>query len=178
MRRRRLLTLPLLLLVASSCKSRPLEVEIDRAELQARVAKNFPLTLQHLIGELTLTDPNVLLTEGSDRLGVDMNAELRVGLLPPAKAALTVSGRPRYDSASKAFFLDEPKLDRLEITGLAPEQSASLKAAVETVAVPALERIPVYELAERDLKESAAARVLSAVSVKNGKLVAELSLSR
>ncbi|HVJ21495.1 MAG TPA: DUF1439 domain-containing protein [Polyangiaceae bacterium] len=166
---------PLLLLVAVGCK-RSVTVEVEQSEIQQRLAAKFPVQKPVLLGTISLENPNVILRENSDRIGVALDAKLTLPLFPPYIGKLTVSGKPAYRPAEKAFYLQEAALESFEVSGLPAAQAEALRGPTEIVARSVLDSFPVYQFDQRNWKEVSAEHVLQSVKVENGKLHATLGL--
>jgi hypothetical protein len=171
---RRLLCLGLA--VAPLACDRSLTVEIAPESIQQRLDAKFPVQQPLLFGTVTFDNPKVVLREGSDRLGIELQVKLQVPLLPAANGSLSASGRPLYRADQKAFYLQGATIDRLDIVGLPPAEAEKLRGPAEIVARAVLDSFPVYELEQRNWKEATAEHTLKSVSVRNGKLLATLSL--
>lgn len=163
-------------MLTAACGKRPATITIEQPEIQQRVSALFPIQRDVLLARVTLQNPVVILREGSDRIGVDLDVRVALPLLPEQTGKLGASGKLAYRPAEKAFYLEVPTVDRLEIAGVPPEHAAQLRGAAEAVVRLVLASQPVYQLAQRDYKEVAAEHVLENVSVRNGKVVAELGL--
>ncbi len=163
-------------LTACTDSSRSVIVSVDRAELQERVDVRFPIANSTLLTNVVLQDPRVMLTDGSDRLGIGLSIGASLPLLGTVNGTLVVSGELAYDSQSKGFFLYRPRLDTLNIDGIGPTVTATARQGIESAAHLALAELPIYTLRARTLQEVAAGHVLKSVRVRNGKLYLELGL--
>lgn len=160
------------------CKSGETVVTLTRDELQARVAPRFPITKNWLVLSVTLSEPEIFLSEGANQIGINTLVELNIPLLKPISGYLGVAAMPRYDAESKSFYLDHATVERLDLPGLTPELQVKARAAIETIVRQELAKRPIYELKGRNLKEITAAYTLQEVQVQEGKLRATFSLSR
>jgi len=170
------LLVPFVALGALGCRSRDVVVTLTRDEIQERVAPRFPVTKSAFFIDLVLRDPVVVLRDGTDRIGIELTADLRIPLLPALSGRIAATGIPRYEGTQKAFYLDQPVVENLRIAGLKPEYEPKARAAVEQVAREALAKHPIYEFKGRNLKEVTASFVLRGVQVRDGKLQATLAL--
>jgi hypothetical protein len=174
--RRALLALVCLALWMVGCRGRSIVITLDRADLQRRMDAAFPWEKSELGATVRLEHPSVILSEASDRVGLELGA--RVSLPFPFSreysGKVASSGKLTYQREEKAFYLREATLDRLEIDGVPPEQTALVRQPLAMVVSAALGRLPVYELGDSSRKEAVAGYFLREVRVKNGKVEAEL----
>ena len=162
---------------SSACgKPKLLTVVIERAEVQERVEAKFPAQMEKYLVHVVLDDPQVLLANGSDRLGLVVRARIKAPFLKEQTGRVGATGKLLYVPEQKAFYLAEPAIERVEVPGLSPEQLAKARGPIEAVARATLDHFPVYELSSRNLKELTARHVLHSVRVRNGQLHAELGL--
>ncbi|MFA6499944.1 MAG: DUF1439 domain-containing protein [Desulfurivibrionaceae bacterium] len=151
---------------------------LTRDEIQARVVPRFPITKNWLVLSVTLSEPDIFLSEGANQIGINTLVELNIPLLKSISGYLGVAAMPRFDAESKSFYLDDATVERLDLPGLMPELQIKARAAIETIVRQELAKRPIYELKGRNLKEITAAYTLQEVQVQEGKLRATFSLSR
>jgi hypothetical protein len=151
-------------------------VRLSRDDIQRRLDTAFPVDQQLLLTRVVLEHPKVILTNGSDRIGVGLDVRVEIPIVGPRSGSVTLSGGIDYRREQKAFFLRDPKLDQVEVQGLTAEQLGPVKGPLESVARGALTVFPIYELKQRNLGENAAEHVLRKVWVKDGNVYAELGL--
>ena len=112
------------------------EYSASRAELQAAMAKRFPLRQRYAdLFTVTLRDPQLALYPATNRLGVTALLDIASPLLRPTgvEGLVSVSSALRYDAPSRSVRLVEPRADRIEIQGLSgrdAEQLQQIGAAV------------------------------------------------
>jgi hypothetical protein len=166
--------------VALACRSQGgssglMTISLTQAELQARVAPKFPVTIAKPLVTVTLENPKVLLPEGRDRIGlaVDIRVKLPLGKSVSGKAAAL--GVPRYDGASRAFYFADPTIETFEVEGMNPEHEQLVRSLVQAAAATTLERVPIYHL-DHNYKQIAAAAILKETAVRNSALHLSLGL--
>ncbi len=151
-------------------------VAVDRQQVQERVSEQFPISNAEGFTQISLAEPEVILTDGSDRIGVAVRLSAQLPLFGPVRGGATVSGMLSYRQDGRAFFFTEPRLDALEIEGISTGFLDTARNAVEAAAHVALAELPVYTLARRTYREVAAEHVLQNVWVSDGILYLELGL--
>lgn len=144
-------------------------LDIERAELQARIEPRFPLQRCKLVACLDLSNPIVVLREGEDRIG--FSAELRVLLGTRERTGrVGLSGRPRYVPEDGQLYLDDLQITTFELTGFPEDYAEFVKANGAVLARQALQSRPVYTLDANTAKGAFAKRTVRDVKVLNGRL--------
>lgn len=174
---RRLLTVAAALLVAvalSYCgfASRVSDghIDIERAELQARIAPRFPAHhCRIVIACLDLSNPVVVLAEGDDHIG--LTADVKVSLGGSERAGrVGFAGRPRYVPADGQLFLDDLQITTLELAGFPAEYAALVKKHGPSLLSAQLQSHPVYTINTATTRGALAKWVVRDVKVVGGKL--------
>lgn len=154
----------------------PLTIELSREDLQKRVDAKFPVEKEKFLSKVVLSEPKVVLEPGRDDIGIDLKVTLDLPMLDPYTGRVVASGDLSYVREEKAFYLRNPELREVELEGLPPEHVERAKKPIEAVAKAALEVFPVFEFEQRNLKEVAAEHVLRRVTVREGKVIAEIGM--
>lgn len=145
-------------------------LDIERSELQARIAQHFPTHhCKLLIACLDLSNPIVVLTEGDDRIGFTADAKVTLGTRERI-GRVGLSGRPRYVPAEGQLFLDDLQVTTLDLSGLPAEYAEVVKLYAPELAKGALQRRPVYTIDTRTAKGTLARLTVKDVKVVDGKL--------
>lgn len=145
-------------------------LDIDQVELQARIAPQFPTHhCKLIVACLDLSNPVVVLTEGADRIGLDVDA--RVGLGGHERTGrVGFSGRPRYVPGKGQLFLDDLQITTLEFAGLPEEYAALVKLRGPAVINAQLQSRPIYTLDAGSAKGALARMTVRDVKVVDGRL--------
>jgi hypothetical protein len=113
-------------------------------EIQSRLSPRFPLE-KCALGTLCmkLSDPQVVLKDGSDRLGYtgSFTASYKDAGVP---GVIAFDGKVRY--ADGKFYFDDIRISRFEMTGLAPKWSEFVTAQGPKIAQSILLAVPIYSL--------------------------------
>jgi hypothetical protein len=144
-------------------------VTLTQAQLQSRIGRRFPVTVTKSAVSVTFENPKVILADGSDRIGIDLDVRLKVPLGPVVSGAAAITGDLRYEPSARAFFFRDPEIEKLEIQGLKAEHDQVARKAAQAVAAATLNAIPIYEL-DHSMTEFAASVMLREVRVKDGVL--------
>lgn len=144
-------------------------VDIDQAQLQQRVDARFPQkNCALMVACVSLSNPQVTLTSGSERIGLAADVLVSLGHREmPGKVAF--SGVLRYVRYEGDFFLDDVRIDNFELTGFPPEFVQVVQVRGPDALRRALQGHPVYTL--KGSPRAALARLaVRDVRVVNGKL--------
>jgi hypothetical protein len=163
----------LVVIGVGGCGAATFTVTKTQEELQARLAPRFPITREKYLVAVTLSDPKVLLRTEDNRVGLDLATEVRAPralLTAPLAGRIAVMGVPYYDPQQKAFFLHDPRIERVDFPGFDLARYQKARLALEAAVGLALQSIPVYTLEGRTFKEATAKHLLKEVHVEAGKL--------
>jgi hypothetical protein len=145
-------------------------IDIDQAQLQARLDARFPQkNCAMLVACLTLSDPHVVLTEGSQRIGLSADVLVTLGHREmPGKVAF--SGLLRYVRYKGDFYLDDVQIDNFALTGFPPDLVQIVKVRGPSAMRRALEGHPIYTIKGDSTKAALAKLAVRDVQVVDGKM--------
>lgn len=145
-------------------------LDIEAAELQARIAPRFPLQQCRLVVAcLELSNPAVVLKEGDDRIGFTADVKVALGTRERT-GRIALAGKPRYVQADGQLFLDDLQITTLALAGFPEEYAEFVKLRGAAAARQALQSHPVYTLDGNTAKGAFAKRAVREVKVVNGRL--------
>ena len=130
------------------------EYSATRAELQAEMAKRFPLQQRYAeLFTVTLRDPQLGLDPANNRLGITALLDITSPLLRPpgVKGLVSVSSALRYDAPARAVRLVEPRAERIEMQGLSGQDAARLQQIGALVAQELLRDQALHTFDAKDL---------------------------
>lgn len=168
--------LPALGWAAATHSAQTYTLSLSAAEVEAVVRPAFPLVQDGPFGAMTFSRPRIVLTPGSDRLGlgVDVVADLPAGM--QARARALVDGELAFDPARREFHLREPRVREFAADGL-PEALAPVVAdAVGQMALRQMPVIVLYRLPDDLGPQGVPLRLLKGARVEDGRLKVELGL--
>jgi hypothetical protein len=145
-------------------------MDIDQAQIQQRLAARFP---QHncalALACLDVTDPQVILAEGTDRIGFAANVNVTLGRRQ-MQGRVAFSGVLRYVRYQGDFYLDDIRIDDLQLSQFPPELATVLRLRGPAAMRRALEGHPVYTIKGDTAREKLAKLAVSNVRVVNGRV--------
>jgi len=113
------------------------EYTVSRAELQAMVARQFPVSQRYAsIVSVSLSEPEVGLDAAANRAAVTAHVSIVSPLLQPGRVdgTIALSSALRYDAVGRALRLDQPKAERVELQGVRGDDAVRLKQIGSVVA--------------------------------------------
>ena len=130
------------------------EYSATRAELQAELAKRFPLQQRYAeVFTVTLREPQLGLDPANNRLGITALLDIASPLLRPpgVKGLVSLSSALRYDAPARAVRLVEPRAERIEMQGLSGRDAARLQQIGALVAQELLRDQALHTFDAKDL---------------------------
>ena len=155
-------------------------VRISEETIKAKMAEKMPLSKTYLfVFQVTLDNPRVDLTNGSERINAGMDVVLNIKLTKEKKpfgGSVDISGGIRYLPEEGQFYLTDPKIEDLSIQGVPEKYSAKARKVLEKALSEYYQQHPIYQLKSKDIKQAAAKLVLKKVMVENEELVVFLGI--
>ncbi len=145
-------------------------LDIEQAELQARIASRFPVHhCKVVIACLDLSNPVVALHEGDDRIGFTTDVTVALGTRERT-GRIGFTGRPRYAPDAGQLFLDDLQITTLTLAGLPDEYAELVKTRGAAAARQALQSHPVYTVNTSTAKGALTKQAVHDVKVVDGRL--------
>lgn len=147
-------------------------------QIEQALGKRFPMRKRHLLVlEMIYEHPRVALTEGSDVIGVGIDARLDGTVNGrELKGSADLTTRVAYDAPTGAFVLHDAHLERIAIDGVKDEHMRIAKELTNGWAAEKVSGIPVYTLRPTEVKAAIARLVLRSAAVRDDALVVEVGL--
>jgi hypothetical protein len=155
-------------------------IEITQQQIQERLAKKFPISRDYIAGlNLTLSDPEVMLKEGSDRIGFGVSAATNIKVnRENVNGRVILSAGLRYKHEEGELVLRDPGVEQVALSLLPQEYEDEVVAAADLAVAHYLEDYTVYKLDPKHLKQRLAKLVLQEVVVRNGVLRVKLGVGK
>jgi Protein of unknown function (DUF1439) len=153
----------LLLALLVGCAVMPFinrEVVFTTDELTNRLVKRFPVerNIADLV-KVTLTRPRLTVIENpaasnqARRLSVAVDVEVKLPLTAKSLwGQMSLSGLPRYDTATRGIFLTDTKLDRVRVDNMPDALSAALAKTASQLAKEYFEDKAIYTFEAKDVQ--------------------------
>jgi hypothetical protein len=106
------------------------EYTATRSELQAMIAKQFPMSQRY--GDIllvALSDPQLDLNATANRAAITVRVSIASSLLRAGRVdgVIALSSALRYDAPARALRLEHPKAERLELQGVSGRDAERLQ---------------------------------------------------
>lgn len=147
-----------------------IHINVSQSEIQSKVTERLPHR-NCLIGLacLEMKTATVALAEGSDRIGIRSELVATLGTREMPGVA-SISGKPRYVPAEGKVYVDDLRIDELQIQGMSPEVAQLVRLGGPALLRGVVQNTPIYTLRGVTLRESFARFALQKVEVADGKL--------
>lgn len=160
-----------------------IDIHLDEAQLQQRLAPQFPFdncTLALGLACFALSEPRVRLVPESTRIGLSLHVVARLAGLSGLQAPgdVSVSGRMRFEPRTAEFFIDDLRIETLQLEGVNPGVTGLLRRYVPGIVGAALERYPVWSLRGLSPLAVLARLAVQDVAVIDGRLRLRLAAGR
>ncbi|VTU29641.1 hypothetical protein H4CHR_02446 [Variovorax sp. PBS-H4] len=130
------------------------EYTASREELQAQIAKRFPVQQRYAdIFTVALRDPQLGLDAAANRAAITAVLSIASPLLRPStvEGVVSVSSALKYDAPARALRLDQPRAERLELQGVTGRDAERLQQIGAMVAQELLRGQPLRTFTAEEL---------------------------
>jgi hypothetical protein len=130
------------------------EYTASREELQAQIAKRFPLEQRYAeLITVGLRDPQLGLDAAANRAAITAVLSIASPLLRPAtvEGVVSISSALKYDAPARALRLDQPRAERLELLGVTGRDAERLQRIGAMVAQELLRDQPLRTFTAEEL---------------------------
>jgi hypothetical protein len=129
-------------------------VQITEAQIQEKLNEKLSVPFSLLkIFDVNLSNASVKFDAQTGRMQTSFDTNLASPFLKETLAGkLAISGKLRFDAASQSVVLDAPKVENVEIQGLAGKESEFVSAFAKNVGEKMLEGMVLYKVKPEDLK--------------------------
>jgi len=149
---------------------------ISSAEIQKKIDPKFPLSKKSFLFNLILSHPKIILKEGVNRFGIDIDLTLLAGKKEMAQGSVYIHGEIDYLPKKGEFFLKDSRVDNLVLQGIDQKIVRQIESMLELVARSSLNKFPIYRLNEEKIKHRLAKSLLKSIKIHEGQMEIELEL--
>lgn len=151
-------------------------ITLGRADLQRHVEQLFPFTRKDNLASVRLYDPEVILNEGNDRIGLRLQLHATAAEQLSVSGFVRVDGLLRFKSKSGEFYLDDTRVEELKLNGLPTSIQGQIHQVADASVRELLRDRPIYVLGQMGEAKQIMGSDIKSVSVHNGTLLIELAM--
>ena len=152
------------------------EIAFTAEELQARIAREFPLMHQGKVARITLRNPQVSLRPDSERIGLRADLEISSLIVSDLHGAISFDAGVYYTADKGEFSLVDSRVGDLDLDGVSDQHRDLARQLADQVFGSYLDQLVVYRLDPNDFGESLTKSVLKEIAVEGGHLVLRIGL--
>ncbi len=151
-------------------------ITLDRADLQRRVERLFPVRRENDLVGVKLFHPQVILHEGSNRIGLRLRIDAAAAQQFSVSGSARVDGVLRFMNSSGEFYLDDASIEELRIENVEPFYLDQIRQIADGAVRDLLQERPIYVLGQMGESTRIMGSDIRSVTVRDGKLIIELAL--
>lgn len=152
--------------------------EISQKDIQERIESQFPVDRCVLVFCIELDKPFVRLKDNQTRIEFGSNALMEVAFSSEKyDGNAGFSGRLRYIRDESAFYLQDSRLEYLEVNGVSEEHKKNLNELAALLVSEYLRSNPIYSFRDTALELVAPWLELKEIDIRDGMLRIRLGLA-
>lgn len=142
------------LLSACATLAGPRDVAIPLSKLQAGVEKRFPLQNKAMdLLDVRLSNPVLSLPPGTDRVALRLDLSVAPPFVKQSwRGTVALSGRLSVDVARGAIFINDPRLDQVDIEGVDGNRQQQFGKLANVLLGKSIQDVPVYSFRMEELR--------------------------
>lgn len=161
---------------AAHAENMNLVVTLDRADVQRRVERLFPVVRADELVSVRLHHPRVILTAHSNRIGLGLRIDATAAEQFSVSGHVTVDGVLRFAGPSGDFYLDDADVKDLQVDGIPTPYLDQIRRLADGVLRDLLRDHPIYTLGQLGEAKRFMGSEIKSIKVRDGKMVVELSM--
>lgn len=151
-------------------------IELSEDQLQKKIDRLVPIEKDKLFFKVLVSHIDVDLKEGSDRVGLIADMEIRSPHFSTGKGRAWLDGKLNYNPAKGEFYFQEPEVREVKFENIPAQYHDLVKMLFQHAVTQRLANTPIYKLNTNKTKQQLAKVLLKSVKVIDRKLVLELGL--
>lgn len=151
-------------------------ITLDRADVQRRVERLFPIVRANELVRVRLHHPRVILTPRSDRIGLGVRIDATAAEQYSVSGHATVDGVLRFAGTGGNFYLDDTNVKELQIDGVPTLYLEQIRQLAGGLLRDLLRARPIYTLGQMGESRRIMGSEIKSIKVRNGKLLVELAM--
>lgn len=151
-------------------------IALDRANVQRRVERLFPIVRADELVSVRLHHPRVILTAHSNRIGLGLRIDATAAEQFSVSGHITVDGVLRFAGPSGNFYLDDAGVKELQVDGIPTVYMAQIRRLADGVLRDLLRDHPIYTLGQLGEAKRFMGSEIKSIEVRDGKMVVKLGM--
>ena len=151
-------------------------VTLDRADVQRRVERLFPIMRANELVTVRLHHPRVILSPHSDRIGLGVRIDAVAAEQFSISGHAAVDGVLRFAGTNGNFYLDDATVKDLRIDGVPTLYLGQIRQLAGGLLKDLLRDHPIYTLGQLGESKRIMGSEIKSIKVRNGKLLVELAM--
>lgn len=146
-----------------------LTLSISEDSLNSSIKDSFPKEENFIFGSIKVFNPNLEITNSSQRVKATLNMQLKTLFTPTQNGTFTLSGTPYFVNKDKSIFLKEIKIEELNFAKykMGKTFSNTFLKALEPMINKAFEEMPIYKIP----KDSFHGSFVKSMKIENSELL-------
>lgn len=163
----------LIFALAFSALTQAQEIRFTQQQLQQALSQQMPITQEHELYHITLSDPVITLSAAEQRVEVRCALYVSTAFGLSSRGKLAVSSKIRYERNDFSFYLDDPRISELRLETM-PALEGALRDIAQSYLAPALSGKPIYTLSDQNKQEALARAILQSLVIEQHAVVAHI----
>lgn len=166
-----LIQLVIILLLGTNLWGFSYDVKLSQQQLQDKLDKKFPFEKKKLFTNVKLSNPEVRLKNGSDKIYLNLKITLSASKKISFDAYSELNGKIFFDNETKKLYLKDFEIEELVMNNVPLKFHKTIQRTIETVAKIVLNNYSVYKLQPKNLKNLTIALLLKDIKVKDKTMI-------
>ena len=170
----------LLMIAFTSCVSvdpagRGYSVAVPMGMINSKLANQFPVQEKRQLGTVTISDPNILGQQGSDKLGVGTSFKFTNFLIPNGIAGnLKLASGVRFDPKTQNLYLANPMVEELKFHdfSLAKYLTNDMRQSLGVIIAETIAKKPIYNIKKAGIGSG----FVRGIDIRNGQVFVTFGL--
>lgn len=143
---------------------------LSEKDLQEKLGQHFPIRKQKYLITLTLFNPEVVLHELRNRIGIRVGLTLNLpgGLM--AQGYIETDGEIIYVASEGAFYLTSPDITALKIHPLPSNYLKPVRYMIRVALTRLFAETPIFRFRDNSIRHRMARQVFKNIEIRKGKL--------
>lgn len=151
-------------------------LSLSEAKLQKKISAMMPIVREKSYFNITLSEPEIELIEETNEMGVYLLFAVETWRGIKMTGFVKTTGILSYEMETSEFFFKNISLEKIDLDKISDKFNSVMRYGVQWVVTKAFATRAIYRLKDNNLKHKLAKATLQSVSVKDKKLLLELSV--